>query len=165
MSARDWRRGNLATQGYCLDEQDSRALSLGLRFSGALCMTLVIVGLALASPAMILALSAVGVVASIGPNHPFDYVWNHGLRRIAGGPPVPPTGRGRRFGFRVATVWLLAVGVLLAAGAATAGIVGGVLLLAACAPFALLNLCIPSAALTWWERRGHRQRRLGGSHA
>jgi len=96
-----------------------------------------------------------GLIASFGPRHPFDYVWNHGVRRVVGGPPVPPTARGRRFGFRVATVWLLAVGTLLAAGATTAGIVAGALLLAACAPFTLLNLCIPSVALAWWERRSN----------
>ena len=148
-----WMRANLAKQGYCLSDQDSRRLWLGLRFSGALCMTLVTTGLVLASPALIFALSGLGLVASFGPYHPFDYVWNHGVRRLVGGPPVPRTARGRRFGFRVATAWLFAVGVLLAAGATTAGIVAGVLLLAACTPFTLLNLCIPSAALSWWERR------------
>ena len=153
MSAGDRMRANLTTQGYRLSEQDSRALWLGLRFAGATCMTLVIVALALTSPAMIFSLAGVGLVASLGPRHPFDHVWNHAARRIVGGPPVPPTARGRRFGFRVATAWLVAVGALLAAGATTSGVVVGILLLAACAPFTLLNLCIPSVALAWWERR------------
>ena len=160
-----WMRANLATQGYCLSDQESRALWLGLRFAGALCMSLVTIALVIESPAMIFALSGFGLVASVGPNHPFDYAWNHGVRRLVGGPPVPPTARGRRFGFRVATVWLLAVGALLAAGATTAGIVAGALLLAACAPFTVLNLCIPSVALAWWERRTHRAIRQGGSYA
>ena len=156
MSDGDWMRSNLATQGYCLSDQDSRSLWLGLRFAGALCMTLVIAALAVTSPAMIFALAALGLIASIGPRHPFDYVWNHAVRRIAGGPPVPPTARGRRFGFRVATVWLAAVGTLLAAGATTAGVALGITLLAACAPFTLLNLCLPSLALAFWERRARR---------
>jgi hypothetical protein len=165
MTAGDWMRANLATQGYDLTDQDSRALWLGLRFAGILCMTLVIAGLALGSPAVIFALSAVGLAASTGAYHPFDHLWNHGVRRVAGGPPVPPTAPGRRFGFRVATGWLLAVGTLLAAGASTAGTVAGTLLLAACAPFTLLNLCIPSVARMWWERRAHRAIRHGGSQA
>ena len=152
---RDWMRSNLTTQGYCLSDQDSRALWLGMRFAGALCMTLVIVALALTSPAMIFALAGLGLIASFAPRHPFDHVWNHAVRRVVGGPPGPPTARGRRFGFRVATVWLLLVGTLLAAGATTAGIAAGALLLAACAPFTLLNLCIPSVALAWWERRSN----------
>lgn len=153
MSTGDWMRANLTTQGYCLSDQDSRALWLGLRFAGAACMTLVIIALALTSPAMIFALAGLGLVASVGPRHPFDYVWNHGVRRIAGGPPVPPTARGRRFGFRVATAWLVTVGALLATGATTAGVAAGILLLAACAPFTLLNLCLPSLALSLWDRR------------
>lgn len=153
MSTGDWMRANLTTQGYRLSDQDSRALWLGLRFAGAACMTLVIIALALTSPALIFALATLGLVASVGPRHPFDYVWNHAVRRVAGGPPVPPTARGRRFGFRVATAWLAAVGVLLATGATTAGIVAGILLLAACAPFTLLNLCLPSLALAFWESR------------
>jgi hypothetical protein len=165
MTAGDWMRANLATQGYCLNDPESRAQWLGLRFAGAGCMSLVTVGLVLESPTLIFALSGLGLVASVGPRHPFDYVWNHGVRRFTGGPPVPPTARGRRFGFRVATVWLLAVGALLAAGVTTVGLAAGALLLAACAPFTLLNLCIPSVALTWWERRTSRAIRQGGSYA
>lgn len=165
MAVGEWMRVNLATQGYALSDSDSRALWLGMRFAGGVCMTLVTIGLAVESPALILALSGLGLVASVGPRHPFDYVWNHAIRRVVAGPPVPPTARGRRFGFRVATVWLFAVGVLLVAGATTAGIVLGALLLAACAPFTLLNLCIPSVALARWERRTGRSLRQGGSYA
>lgn len=157
---RAWMTRNLVTQGYCLTPVESRSLWLGLRFAGAVCMTLVITALALTSPLMIFALAGIGVVASVGRNHPFDHVWNHAVRRAVGGPPVPPTARGRRFGFRVATVWLLAVGTLLAVGATTAGVVTGVLLLAACAPFTLLNLCVPSLLLALWERRAHRSTTL-----
>ncbi|MBA2382324.1 MAG: hypothetical protein H0V73_09470 [Chloroflexi bacterium] len=60
----------------------------------------------------------------------------------------------------MATVWLLAVGTLLAAGATTTGVVAGVLLLAACAPFTLLNLCVPSLLLAFWERRARRSTTL-----
>ena len=38
----------------------------------------------------------------------------------------------------------------------TAGVAAGILLLAACAPFTLLNLCLPSVLLALWERRGRR---------
>lgn len=48
---RAWMHANLATQGYCLSDQDNRALWLGLRFAGALCMSLVTVALVVESPA------------------------------------------------------------------------------------------------------------------
>ncbi len=35
-------RSNLTTQGYCLSDTERRELSLGLRFSTGLCLTLVV---------------------------------------------------------------------------------------------------------------------------
>jgi hypothetical protein len=45
------------------------------------------------------------------------------------------------------------VGTLLAFGAMTAALVLGGMLLAACAAVTMLNLCLPSEAFAWWERR------------
>jgi hypothetical protein len=146
-------RANLTTQGYCLSDAERRELAVGLRFSTGLCLSLVIVALALASPAIVFALSAIGVVAGFSPRHPFDHLWNHAVRRVVGGPALPPNPARRRHAFKLATVWLLVVGVLLAAGATTAGLVLGGLLVGACAVVTTTNLCLPSEALAWWERR------------
>jgi hypothetical protein len=59
--------------------------------------------------------------------------------------------------FKVATAWLLVVGALLAAGATTVALVLGGLLVAACATVTAMNLCLPSVALAWWERRTTRK--------
>src|SRR5512147_1196938 len=123
MSAGDWMRQNLTTQGYCLSDAERRELWLGLRFSTALCLTLVVVALALQSAAMILALVPIGALAGLTPRHPFDHLWNHAVRHVAGGPPLPANPPRRRHAFKLAAVWLAAVGVLLAAGATTAGLV------------------------------------------
>lgn len=152
-----WMRGNLATQGYCLSDEEHRAHALGLRFSTALCLTLVAAALALASPVMIFALSAIGVVAGFSARHPFDHIWNHAARHVLGGPPLPPNPKRRRDAFKVATAWLLVVGTLLAAGATTAGLVLGGLLLAACTLVTATNLCLPSETFAWWARRTERK--------
>ena len=47
----------------------------------------------------------------------------------------------------------MAVGILFAAGAPMAGLVLGGLLVAACATVTAMNLCLPSEAIAWWERR------------
>jgi hypothetical protein len=52
---------------------------------------------------------------------------------------------------------LVLVGALLTTGATTAGLVLGGLLLAACATVTAANLCLPSEALAWWERRSTRR--------
>lgn len=149
----DWTRANLTTQGFCLSDAERRELALGLRFSTGLCLSLVVVALVLESPPMVFALSGIGLVAAFSGRHPFDYLWNHGVRHVVGGPALPPNPPRRRHAFKIGTGWLAAVGILLAAGAATAGLVLGGLLVAACATVTTLNLCLPSEAMAWWERR------------
>jgi len=152
-----WMGSNLATQGYCLGDAERRRLAVGLRFSTGLCLALVLVALALASPVMVFALSGIGVVASVAARHPFDHLWNHGVRHLVGAPELPPNPTRRRHAFKVATVWLLAVGTLLALGLTTAAVVLGGLLVAACATVTATNLCIPSETLAWWQRRTARK--------
>jgi hypothetical protein len=146
-------RGNLTTQGYCLNDDERRRLALGLRFSTGACLLLVITALALESSAMIFALSGMGLVAGWTSRHPFDLVWNYGVRHPAGGPPLPPNPARRRHAFKIATVWLLAVGTLLATGSTTVALVLGGLLVAACATVTAINFCVPSELLALWERR------------
>lgn len=153
MSPGAWMRSNLTTQGYCLSDAERHELSLGLRFSTGLCLTLVIVALALESPLMTFALSGIGVIAGFGAHHPFDYLWNHAVRHLLRRPALPRNPTRRRHAFKLATVWLAAVGGLFVAGATAAALVLGGLLVAACATVTATNLCIPSEALAWWERR------------
>jgi Domain of unknown function (DUF4395) len=154
MSIGGWMRANLTTQGYCLSAQERRSLAVGLRFSTGLCLSLVIVALALESPAMIFTLCGIGAVASFAARHPFDYLWNHGVRHLLGAPALPPNPPRRRDAFKVATVWLAIVGTLLAIGAATIALILGGMLVAACATVTATNLCLPSEAFAWLERRG-----------
>ena len=153
-----WMRANLTTQGYCLDDAARSELWLGLRFSTGLCLSLVVVALALESPAMVFALAGIGVFAGLAPRHPFDYVWNHAVRHLLGAPALPPNPRRRRHAFKLAGAWLLAVGALLAAGATTPALIVGGLLVAACGTVTATNLCLPSEALAWWESRAARKR-------
>ena len=152
-----WMRSNLITQGYCLSDAEHRELALGLRFSTGLCLVLVVVALVLRSPMMIFALSGVGFVAGFSARHPFDHIWNHAARHVLGGAPLPPNPARRRDAFKVATVGLLAVGALLATNAMTAGLVLGGMLVAACAVVTATNLCLPSEAFAWWDRRTDRK--------
>jgi hypothetical protein len=148
-----WMCSNLGTQGYRLSDDELRRLALGLRFSTGLCLILVAVALLLASPTMVFALALVGVFASFASRHPFDYLWNLAVRHVVAAPALPPNPRRRRDAFKVATLWLTLVGVLLAAGATTIALALGGLLIAACATVTVTNLCLPSETLAWLERR------------
>src|SRR5947208_7691647 len=138
-----WMEANLRTQGYCLTSEESRALRWGLRFPTALCLALVIVGLALQSALLILALVPIGAVAGWTGRHPFDLIWNHGLRHLTNAPELPPNAKPRRHSFKLATVWLLAVGVLFGLGHATAALVLGTVLVGVCGLVTSTNFCVP----------------------
>ena len=148
-----WMRANLTTQGYCLTDDERRRLAVGLRFSTGLCLSLVVVALALQSTVMVFALCGIGVLASFATRHPFDHLWNHGARHLLRGPALPPNPRRRRDAFKVATVWLALVATLFAAGWSTAALVLGGLLVAACGVVTATNLCLPSEMFAWLERR------------
>jgi len=146
---------NLDVQGYCLTAAESRALRSGLRFPTALCLALVITGLALQSAGLILALVPIGAVAGWTRRHPFDLIWNRGLRHLSGAPQLPPNPTPRRHAFKLATVWLWAVGLLFAFGQTAAALVLGAVLVAVCGLVTTTNFCVPSTRLgIWWRRNG-----------
>jgi hypothetical protein len=150
-----WTERNLAVQGYCLGAEETRALRWGLRFPTALCLAAVVTGLALQSALMLLALVPIGVVAGWTPRHPFDLIWNHGLRHLSGAPGAPSEPHS--------TPPRLQAGVGLAArrwpsfavGQPTAALILGGVLVAVCALVTVTNFCIPSTLLgIWWRWRG-----------
>jgi hypothetical protein len=149
---RSWMRENLTTQGYRLGDSDRRALWLGVRFSTGLCLALVTTALVLESPIMLVVLSGIGAVAGFTARHPFDLIWNHGLRHLLGAPALPPNPPRRRHTFKLATIWILAIAGLFATGATTAALILGGVLIAVCGTVTLTNLCIPSLMLSWLER-------------
>ena len=148
-----WTHENLGTQGYCLSAADARQLRIGLRFPTALCLALVVTGLALESALLIAVLVPIGAVAGWSAHHPFDHLWNHGLRHLTRAPQLPPNPTRRRHAFKLATFWLAVVAVLFATGASTAGLVLGGVLVAVCSLVTVTNFCIPSTMLAWLEGR------------
>lgn len=153
MSLAAWMDRNLATQGYCLAEPERERLRVALRFPTALCLALVVGALAAQSATALAALAGIGFVAGWTSRHPFDHLWNHGVRRLAGAPELPPNPPRRRHAFKLATVWLGAVALLFAAGASTAALALGGVLVAVCGLVTATNFCIPSTLLALWERR------------
>ena len=152
-----WTRANLETQGYRLSAAQARSLHVGLRFPTALCLALVVTGLALESALIIALLVPIGAVAGWTSRHPFDLIWNYGLRHVAAAPELPPNPTRRRHAFKLATVWLAGVAVLFAVDATTAALVLGGVLLAVCSLVTVTNFCIPSTMLAWIEGRRERE--------
>jgi hypothetical protein len=141
-----WVRCNLSMQGYgALSDDERRRLGLALRLSPALCFTGMALGVALESPALLLAMAATAFLGGfVTAKHPFDLIWDNGLRHLSGAPPLPPTPPPRRFACQMATVWLVAVAVAFLAGADTLGLALGVPLLIVAATVMTTNWCLPS---------------------
>jgi hypothetical protein len=148
-----WMDSNLAIQGYCLGAEERQRLRLGLRFSTGLCLPLVVTALALKSPVMLLAVAGVGLVAGFTPRHPFDLVWNHGVRYALRAPALPPNPVRRRHAFKIGAAWLLVAAALFAAGLSAAALALGGSLVAACSLVTATNFCVPSFLLLLLERR------------
>lgn len=153
MSTESWTTANLATQGYRMDPGQARALRVGLRFPTALCLALVVTALVLQSAILVAALVPIGAIAGWTSRHPFDLLWNHALRRPLRAPELPPNPQRRRHAFKLATVMLGVMALLLATGATTAALVLGGALVAVCTLVTTTNYCIPSTALDMLERR------------
>src|SRR3954447_23007093 len=161
MTSASWFRGNPVSQGYCLADDQLRALRFAVRFPTALCLPLVVTALVLESPLMLVGLAGIATVAGFTPRHPFDLLWNRGVRTLVpSAPHLPPNPRPRRHAFKLGGALLLAVAGLVAVGATTAALVLGGILIVACTSATVLNYCVPSAALALLERRRHPETRL-----
>jgi hypothetical protein len=144
-------RDRIQAQGFCgLDDATYAQINYPLRLSPAICMIWAAIGTALASPTVLWALAPFALLGAILPGHPFDVLYNYGLRHLSGAPVLPRYGTRRRFGCTSATTMLVAAGWSFHTAHLVAGyILGGSLVTAAfvnvstgfCIPSFLTRLC------------------------
>ena len=135
----------LDAQGYVnVDRQTLAQVEPWLRWSPALCAIVMALGTALASQWILWGLVPFAALGALFPRHPFDYIYNLGVRRVTGTPPLPPHGAPRRFACGVASVWLVATGAVFAADMDVLGYVLGGMLSAVAALVSTTHFCIPS---------------------
>ena len=78
------------------------------------------------------------------PFHPFDLLYNYGMRYLTRTGPLPNSGPQRHFVFVVATAWLAVTGWAFHVGANIVGIILGGLLVFVGGLASTTNFCIPS---------------------
>ena len=104
-------RRRLEAQGFVgLDDRALAEVAPWLRLAPALCAAWTAVGTTMASPQVIWALVPIAASGALSRGHPFDSLYNHGLRHILGTSRLPPYQAPRRFACGVASVWLAATG-------------------------------------------------------
>ena len=138
-------RDNILAQGFCgLADETYAQINYPLRIAPAICMIWAAVGTALASPSVLWALAPFAALGAIFPSHPFDVVYNHGLRHLLRTPALPPYGFRRRMACAMATVMLVVAGWGFQSGLPVLGQVVGWSLGAAAFVNVSTGFCIPS---------------------
>ncbi len=138
-------RERIQAQGFCgLDDKTSAQLNYPLRLSPAICMIWAAVGTALASPAILWALVPFAVLGAILPGHPFDVLYNYGLRHILGTSALPRYGARRRLACALAAIMIIVAAWGFQAGMPLVGHIVGWTLVAVAFVNVSTGFCVPS---------------------
>jgi hypothetical protein len=138
-------RRRLEAQGFCnLDDATLAELAPWMRWSPALCTVFMALGTALDSPAVLWSLAATAFLGAILPFHPFDLLYNYGMRFLTGTRALPDHGPQRRFACGIATAWLLGTGWAFHVGAPLVGYALGISLILVAGLVSVTHFCIPS---------------------
>lgn len=139
-------RDRLEAQGFCgLDDMTIEKLAPWLRWTYTIGTLVTVVGVALTAPPVLWTLAAITALGVLLPFHPFDLLYNYGVRFLTETAPFPRSGPQRRFVFIVATVWLGATGYLFHINADSAGFALGAALIAVGGLASTTHFCIPSS--------------------
>lgn len=138
-------RTRLEAQGFCnLDDATLTELAPWMRWSPALCTVFMAAGTALNSPVVLWSLAATAFAGALLPFHPFDLLYNYGMRFVTGTRPLPNHGPQRRFACGIATAWLLGTGYAFHTGATVVGYALGIPLILVAGLVSVTHFCIPS---------------------
>jgi len=138
-------RENIQAQGFCgLDDKTYAQINYPLRLSPAICMLWTAVGTALASPMVLWALAPFAALGAILPGHPFDFLYNYGLRHLTGTPALPRYGARRRLACAFATTLIVMAAWGLQAGMPMAGQIAGWALVAGTFVNVSTGICGPA---------------------
>jgi hypothetical protein len=102
------------------------------------------VGTALASPMILWALMPFAALGAILPGHPFDVLYNYGLRHLTGRPALPRYGVRRRLACAFATTMIVAAAWSFQAGMPMTGQIVGWALVAGTLVNVSTGLCGPA---------------------
>lgn len=138
-------RTRLEAQGFRnLDDATLTELAPWMRWSPALCTVFMAAGTALNSPVVLWSLAATAFAGALLPFHPFDLLYNYGMRFVTGTRPLPNHGPQRRFACGIATAWLLGTGYAFHTGATVVGYALGIPLILVAGLVSVTHFCIPS---------------------
>jgi hypothetical protein len=104
-------RQKLVAQGFELSDDEIAKFNYWLRLAPTVCMLWVTTGLIFGSTVLIASLIPVGLLCFAFARHPFDLIYNFGLRYLTGGEKLPIYGAPRRFVCLMAALMLSSIAV------------------------------------------------------
>ncbi len=138
-------RRRLDIQGFTeVDENLLTQTSRWLRFAFAMCTSFAGLGTILASYTILYILVPIAALGAIFSTHPFDLIYNYGIRHITGTPSLPKRGAPSRFACGLGSVWLIVTALMFQTGNITAGYILGTLLTLVGVLVSSIDFCIPS---------------------
>jgi len=157
ITARTCRR--LDIQGFDgVEVHELAPVAPWLRLAFGLCAVFGGLGTVLASPTILLVLASIATVAAASPVHPFDLIYNHGIRRLTGTGPLPRRGVPTRVGCGMGAVFVLVTAWAFWAGHPVAGYALGSALTLVVLLAATTDICLPSLiyrSIFGWPRDRH----------
>jgi hypothetical protein len=138
-------REKIQAQGFCgLSDATYAQINYPLRLSPAIMMVWVAIGTVLASVRILWALVPFTALGAILTGHPFDVLYNHGLRHLTGTQQLPRYGTRRRLAFAVATTMTTLAAWAFQADMPLLGyIVGGAIVASTCLQV-ITGICSPA---------------------
>jgi len=138
-------RRRLEIQGFeGIDDNTLSEVAGWLRFSTAVCTVLMGLGTAMASYVILWAIIPFSLLGAVFTTHPFDLIYNYGIRHLTHTKKLPPNGLPRRFACTLASVWLAGTGFAFYSGAIVVGYILGVSLTMVALLVSTTDFCIPS---------------------
>jgi hypothetical protein len=138
-------RRRLNVQGFgCVEDAALAESAPWLRMAFAICTVLAGLGTALASPPILWGLTPIAALAALFPVHPFDLIYDFGIRFLRNTGPLPKRPPQNRFACGVGAVWLAATALAFENGASAAGYVLGGTLTGVGLLVSTTDICIPS---------------------
>ena len=127
-------RERIQAQGFCgLSDATYAQINYPLRLAPGIMMLWVAVGTALAAPQILWALVPFTALGAILTGHPFDVLYNQGLRHLIRAQELPRYGLRRRFAFAVATIMMSLAAWGFQTGVPLLGyIIGGAMVASTC---------------------------------
>ena len=138
-------RKRLNIQGLAdVDDEALAPVAPWLRMAFGGCAVLAASGTVLASPTILWILTPIAALAALFPVHPFDLIYNHGIRHLTKTGPLPKRRAPSRFACGVGAVWLVATALAFQSGRLMLGYVLGGALTSIALLVSTTDICIPS---------------------